>query len=229
MYGNIQDCILLTKMPLLSTQNEPKRAPLLTRDAWIEAALAVLIENGVHAIQITDLSKRLNVTRGSFYWHFESRDELLDALVAEWRARNTSVMVEALANSETLESGILDLFLVWVDDSRFDPKLDQAIRDWSRISAPLLDMVRSEDDERVGSIAAFFERQGYDSIEAFVRARVIYFTQLSYYALNIEESTTRRLSYLSAYFQCFTGKDIDRSVEDRFKTRLLEMEAKGEL
>lgn len=216
-------------MSLLSTQNRPKRAPLLTRDDWIEKALEVLVDRGIHAVQITNLAKQLTVTRGSFYWHFESRDDLLDALIAEWRARNTKVMVEALANSDSIETGILDLFLVWVDDSRFDPKLDLAIRDWSRSAPTLLEMVSKEDEDRVHTIARFFERNGYEKTEAFVRARVIYFTQLSYYALDIREPTAKRLSFLGAYFHCFTGRDIDRSVEEDFKSRLLDMEAKGEL
>ena len=63
-------------MSLLSTQDEIKRQPQQTRDGWIEAALAVLVEEGIEAVQITQLSKRLGVTRGSFYWHFGSREEL---------------------------------------------------------------------------------------------------------------------------------------------------------
>ena len=52
-------------MSLLSTQDEIKRQPQQTRDGWIEAALAVLVEEGIEAVQITQLSKRLGVTRGS--------------------------------------------------------------------------------------------------------------------------------------------------------------------
>ncbi|MGI9498851.1 MAG: helix-turn-helix domain-containing protein, partial [Geminicoccaceae bacterium] len=65
---------------LLSTRDSRRYSPRLQRDDWIAAALAVLVESGVEAVQITVLAKRLKVTRGSFYWHFENRETLLDAL-----------------------------------------------------------------------------------------------------------------------------------------------------
>ncbi len=46
-------------MTLLSTRNDTKRQPQLTRDAWIETALSVLVDEGIEAVQITHLSRRL--------------------------------------------------------------------------------------------------------------------------------------------------------------------------
>jgi len=207
-------------MPLLSTQDEPKRQTRLGRDDWIVAGLAMLVDEGIDAVQITGLSKRLEVTRGSFYWHFEDRRELLAALVAEWRARNSGVMLDALGQSASLDAGILDLFSIWVDNTRFDPGLDQAVRDWARHDSVLLATVAAEDDNRVAAIAAFYESHGFETTEAFIRARVLYFTQLSYYALGIEEPMTKRMSYLSAYFLCFTGKPIDPAIAGEFCERM---------
>ena len=214
-------------MPLLSTRDETKRPPQQSRDGWIEAALALLVEEGVEAVQITQLAKRLGVTRGSFYWHFSSREELLDALIAEWRARNTDVMLSALADTESLQQGILDLFSVWVDHTRFDPRLDQAVRDWARRAEPVRESVAREDADRVTAIAGFFRRHGFAKTEAFIRARVIYFTQVSYYALGIQEPMTDRMSYLEAYYRCFTGQEIDKLVALSYGKRLIRAEEQG--
>ncbi len=207
-------------MTLLSTRDEDKRMPQLNRDDWIAAALTVLVEEGIDAVQVTQLSRLLEVTRGSFYWHFKSRDALLEALLAEWRARNTGVMVDALTAAQTLSEGILELFAVWVDHTRFDPRLDQAVRDWSRRADGVLKSVAQEDDNRVRSIAAFFETHGYEPTEAFIRARVIYFTQLSYYSLGVREPLTERAGFLSAYYQCFTGNSLGEGDADAFLARM---------
>jgi len=122
-----------------------ERPARLAADDWLEAALATLVSGGIEAVQITVLARDLGVTRGSFYWHFESREALLDALLTEWRARNTGVMVEALEGTTTLDDGILALFSVWVDHRRFDPRLDQAVRDWARHSEQLRGVVKAED------------------------------------------------------------------------------------
>ncbi len=208
-------------MTLLSTKERPGRTAQLGPDDWIGAALSVLVESGIEAVQITTLARKLNVTRGSFYWHFEGRSDLLKALLAEWRARNSGVMLDALAQSVSLEAGVLDLFSVWVDHTRFDPKFDQAVRDWARRDAALGQALREEDDARVAAIAAFFERFGYEPTEAFVRGRVIYFTQLSFYALGIDEPMAQRVAYLDAYFLCFTGTKIDASVSEAYRRLLL--------
>lgn len=190
---------------------KPDRHTRLAAADWVDAALGMLRENGIEAVQITAISRRLGVTRGSFYWHFDSREDLLAALIEEWRARNTGVMVGATADTATLDDGILALFSVWVDHSRFDKRLDFAVRDWARHDPALRRTVKAEDTARVETVAALFERHGYARTEAFIRARVIYFTQISYYALNVEEdeAMTERLGYLEAYFRCFTGREID--------------------
>lgn len=210
-------------MALISNEAKQDRQPRLTGGDWIECALTVLVESGIEAVQVTALARRLDVTRGSFYWHFESREALLDALLTEWRARNTGVMVEALDGAVTLDEGILALFSVWVDHRRFDPRLDQAVRDWARHSDRLRASVKAEDAARVRTIAAFYEQHGFAPTEAFIRARVIYFTQISYYALHMDEDEAipERMSYLEAYFRSFTGRDIDPGIAAAYRAENL--------
>lgn len=210
-------------MTLHAPSRQTDRQTRLNAADWIEAALQLLVQEGIDAVQITVLARRLHVTRGSFYWHFDSREALLDALLEEWRARNTGVMVEAIADTATLDDGILALFSVWVDHSRFDADLDQAIRDWARRDEALRKTVKAEDEARVTAIAGFFGRQGYAPKEAYIRARVIYFTQISYYALRVEddENMAERLGYLSEYFRCFTGREIDPDIADAYRAASL--------
>ncbi len=193
-----------------------------SREDWLETALAVLVDSGIEDVQITRLATRLEVTRGSFYWHFTDRGDLVDALIDAWRNQNTGVMVDALEGSGSLTEGILRLFSVWVDHDQFDPKLDQAMRDWARRSEEVHAIVIEEDDRRIETIAQFFRRFGYQDPEAFIRARVIYFTQVSYYALEIREPMDRRMSYLSAYFRCYTGQEMDEAVAQDYRRRMAE-------
>ena len=56
----------------------------LTREDWIAGAWEMLGETGLDGVRIEPLAKRLGVTKGSFYWHFKERQELLDALLDRW-------------------------------------------------------------------------------------------------------------------------------------------------
>ena len=80
-------------------------------------------------------------------------------------------------------------------------------------------IVVAEDDARVQAIADFFGRMGYAPSEAFIRARVIYFTQISYYALDVEkaECFNQRLGYLEDYFRCFTGREMDAAIAASYR------------
>jgi AcrR family transcriptional regulator len=58
--------------------------PTLTTSDWAQAALQLIAEKGLGALTITALAARLGATKGSFYWHFKGRDELLAAALARW-------------------------------------------------------------------------------------------------------------------------------------------------
>lgn len=45
---------------------------------------------------VEPLAARLGVTKGSFYWHFGDRDELLAATLAEWERERTEALIEQL-------------------------------------------------------------------------------------------------------------------------------------
>ena len=198
----------------------------LARADWIAAARTLLVAEGVDAVKVTRLAEALGVTRGSFYWHFADRADLLDALLELWERLNTRAVIEAAEGALDLTTGILSLFDVWVDVARFDPALDGAMRDWARRSAKVRKAVEAADDARVRAIAALFTRSGYDATEAFIRARIIYFTQIGYYALGIRETLMQRLGYLEGYFDGFTGRKLPAEIAEAHRARHMRLKAR---
>jgi AcrR family transcriptional regulator len=69
---------------------------LLTRDDWIDAALSALAEGGMSAVAVDRLAKTLGATRGSFYWHFADRDDLIRAALERWERQNTLELLPEL-------------------------------------------------------------------------------------------------------------------------------------
>ena len=72
----------------------------LDREAWIAAGLLALERGGVEAVAVVPLARALGVTRGSFYWHFGSRDEMLAAVLDRWERVSTE---EVLAAAEGID------------------------------------------------------------------------------------------------------------------------------
>ena len=65
----------------------------LTAQDWVVAALEAIGRGGAAAVAIEPLAKRLGATRGSFYWHFSSRSDLVRAALARWRRRETEDVI----------------------------------------------------------------------------------------------------------------------------------------
>src|SRR5262249_19065938 len=65
----------------------------LTRHDWIPAALGAIADGGLAAVAVEPLAGRLGATKGSFYWHFENRDALLEAAIRRWEKETTTDVV----------------------------------------------------------------------------------------------------------------------------------------
>lgn len=192
----------------------------LQRFDWLLAALEVFIEEGIDAVRITRLAEELKVTRGSFYWHFSNREDLIDALVDYWKSRNTNAIVESVSAAGNLSDGILKFFETCLDAQLFDPRLDLAIREWARRSPEIREQLDAADQECVQALADFYQRFDYEMPDAFIRARVIYFAQIGFYALDVHEDLATRLSYTEAYFESFTGKRLETARAETFKQHI---------
>jgi AcrR family transcriptional regulator len=68
-------------------QNAEPRTRLTAAD-WELAALDALARAGLGAIAVESLARTLGVTKGSFYWHFATREALIKAAVDRWEQRD---------------------------------------------------------------------------------------------------------------------------------------------
>lgn len=70
----------------------------LTRDDWSAAALEVIASGGgIAAVAVEPIAARLGSTKGSFYWHFASRSELVEAALLRWERLAT---IDVIAHIE---------------------------------------------------------------------------------------------------------------------------------
>lgn len=65
-----------------------------TRQQIVEAADRLFYESGYEATSFADIAKAVGLSRGNFYYHFKTKDEILAAVIA-LRISNTRAMLEA--------------------------------------------------------------------------------------------------------------------------------------
>ena len=86
-------------MNAMNARQKTERSRLSAED-WEHGALELIAEQGVGALAVEALARRLGVTKGSFYWHFRNREALLQAALERWEQNDEA---EVLAGIETID------------------------------------------------------------------------------------------------------------------------------
>ena len=187
---------------------------------WLDAAQDLLLESGVDAVKIQPLAKKLNLSRTSFYWFFKDHQDLLDALIARWRDKNTGTLVERTeAYAESLVEAVLNITDLWLKPDLFDSRFEFAVRSWALQSPAIADEVKRADETRLDALRALFLRFGHDALSADVRARTIYLVQIGYISMQTKEDLALRMSRIPHYVEIFTGQRPAKRELDRFYAR----------
>ncbi|WP_285539646.1 TetR/AcrR family transcriptional regulator [Brucella sp. NBRC 12950] len=183
------------------------------KNNWLKLAIEILIREGVDQVKVQVIAKKLGVSRSSFYWFFDSIQDLHNQLLDYWLRKNTGPIIErAMRPAPTINKAVCNVFECWIDDDLFDPALDVAIRFWGRHDANIRAVVDNSDQQRIEALQRMFMRFDYAEEEAMTRGRVIYYNQIGHFTLQVKESIEERLSHLRSYLLTFTG--IEPTADD---------------
>jgi AcrR family transcriptional regulator len=192
-----------------------------SREVWLAAAKQALLDTGLDGVKIQPLAARLHIARTSFYWFFKDRSALLDALLADWEAKNTGAFVAVCeAYAETIAEAILNLIAVFWDEAVFEPRLDFAVRGWAHQSEAVAARVNAADARRLAAIRGMFERFGCAPDDADVRARTVYLVQIGYIAMQVQESAAVRMARIPRYVEIYAGCSPTAGEMARFRARV---------
>jgi CubicO group peptidase (beta-lactamase class C family)/AcrR family transcriptional regulator len=132
----------------------------LGKSDWLRAARLALLHHGPDGVRVESLARDLGVTKGSFYWHFTDRSDLLEALLAEWEAES-SLLIEGLNKTDPREAlrGILDeVKRRTLASERGEWPSDVAIFAWAGIDPDVARRVNRTEEERMQLLRNFAER-----------------------------------------------------------------------
>jgi AcrR family transcriptional regulator len=149
---------------------------MLDRDAWIKSAVTILAEHGADGLRVEVLAKRLGVTKGSFYWHFKDRRDLLDAVLGLWkdgRIRDIRKQTQAEPGGEA--AALLHTIEVYASArNRRGIAIEAAVRDWARRDPQAASVVEEVDAERLACACRLFLARGMNEEEAQARSLMLY-------------------------------------------------------
>jgi len=151
---------------------------------WIVEAFAALAEGGIEAVRIEKLARRLNTSKGSFYWHFTDRPALLSAMLDFWEAEGTNMVI---STTDTIESPaermrvIVDAALVSTELGVDVARTEAALRGWAAEEPLVAQRIARVDERRVACLAEILTLMGYEGASAKILGTGIYLGLIGLY------------------------------------------------
>jgi AcrR family transcriptional regulator len=140
---------------------------VLGREDWLRTARLALLRGGVEAVRVEKLARDLGVTKGSFYWHFKDRDELLELLLREWESEVPEMLSQVGRGSRREKvHRLVDLLQQRAKLSE-EGKVpsDAAIFAWASVDREVARRVNEAEEERIQLLKHFVG--GRDRVELF--------------------------------------------------------------
>jgi len=159
----------------------------LSATDWEQEALVLVAEQGIPALAVEPLARRMGVTKGSFYWHFTGRDALLDRALQRWEEHDQRNLNRSLGEIDHPRDRLVSFFRRVGKE-----KLTHEV--YSELCAaaghpqvkPVLERVA---ERRMEHLSTAFEELGLDAASARYRARLTYSVYLGFLQLQRQHQT----------------------------------------
>ena len=169
-----------------SVMKKKERSTLSAGD-WEQQALVLIAEKGIRSVAVESLARRMGVTKGSFYWHFQNREALLEQSLIRWEKHDATNLQTSLSAIDDPRERLRSFF-------RRSGREQLTHNVYSSLCTasdhpqvePLLERVA---ERRMKHIEKAYEEIGFDSQEASHRARLTYSAYLGFLQLQKQHQT----------------------------------------
>jgi AcrR family transcriptional regulator len=160
------------------------RSGRLSAEDWAREALDQIAEQGVASVAVEPLARRLGVTKGSFYWHFPSRDALLQAALDRWETVEQEEIFGSLERVPDPRERLRALFQVVAHEVKSHIIYSELLKalDHPAVS-PVIGRVSQR---RLDYLTASFRQAGLSRTDSQHRARLAYAAYVGFLQLSLQ-------------------------------------------
>lgn len=152
--------------------NEIVKKKSLTAEDWQEAALNVIAHQGVAAVAVEPLARDLGVTKGSFYWHFTNRMDLVKQSLKRWRLGDKKLIEETILIIKNPKERLLAWFKLSAEPIQTHLIYSTLLAD--RSHALISKILKEITLERLGHLQSSYKELGYDNAQAKSQSLLAY-------------------------------------------------------
>lgn len=179
---------------------KPDKPARLSAEDWARGALDVVAESGVGAVAVEPLARRLGVTKGSFYWHYPSRDALLEAALNRWEAYEQEAVFGTLEAISDPRERMRELFKLVAHEARSHTIYSELLK---ALDHPVVQpVIQRVSKRRLDYLTASFRQAGMGRVDSQHRARLTYAAYVGFLQLSLQLHQPRlNLDEFEAYVE----------------------------
>jgi len=176
----------VTGKAAMKSAGKNERSTLSAAD-WEQAAVELIAEKGVQAVAIEPLARRMGITKGSFYWHFSSRESLLEQALKRWEEHDSRNLSKSLGEIDQPRDRLISFFRrVGKEKLTHEVYSELCAAAGHPQVAPVLERVANR---RMEHLSAAFREMGMPSEAAHHQARLTYSVYLGFLQLQRQHQT----------------------------------------
>lgn len=148
----------------------------LTANDWIDFALKALAREGADVLKADVLARKLGVSRGSFYWHFEDLGAFHVRVIDHWKQVATEAIIAEVARHPAPAEQLVALLRRAFGTSA--GRLEVRMRAWADTNAKAAAALAQVDTKRQSTIERMLVEAGIAPALAQTRALLLYWAYL---------------------------------------------------
>lgn len=174
---------------MLMSTGASQDKPRLSAEDWQQAALDVIAEQGLAAVAVEPLAKRLGVTKGSFYWHFPSREALIKAALEKWEASDQQRVFDPLEHIADPGDRLRELFVLTSREMRSHVIYSALL---NQVDHPIVQPIMQRlSQKRIAFLGLAYRALGLNRRESMNRARLAYAAYVGFLQLMLQMKLPR--------------------------------------
>ena len=123
------------------------------------------------AVRVEVLARDLRVSKGSFYWHFRDRQDLLDKVLDEWERRELEALQFERETTGSPAKRWARIVQATADPGRI--QLESSIRSWARRDKQVAQRVVALEQKKTAVIANVLQEVGFTRLAADAWSEVV--------------------------------------------------------
>lgn len=164
-------------------EEEPApRKSRLSADDWAQAAIDQIADAGISSVAVESMARTLGVTKGSFYWHFPSRDALIAAALSRWEELEMEAIWKYLDGIEDPSARLREMVNIIAHEYKSHKIFVELVKAFDHpVVTPVIERISAR---RIDYMRRSYEQSGMTEQEAMNRAQLVYSAYVGFIQLN---------------------------------------------